>query len=49
MEIIQRIASFFFDLPEGGAPPSALLVVFGMAGQTSPSPVKLNSTAIETG
>lgn len=49
MENIQRIASFFFDLPEGGTPPSALFVVFGMARQSSPRncPVKLNSTAIE--
>lgn len=49
-QIIQRIASFFFDLPEGGTSPSAVFVVFDMAGQTSSisCPVKLSSTAIET-
>lgn len=30
---IQRIASFFFDLPEAGSPPLTVFLAFGMAGQ----------------
>lgn len=33
MQTIQRIASFFFDLPEAGSLPPTVFVAFGMAGQ----------------
>lgn len=32
MKIIQRIASFFFGLPEAALPPFAVFVALGMAG-----------------
>lgn len=33
MQTIQRIASFFFNLPEAGSPPLTVFVTFGMAVQ----------------
>lgn len=35
MEIIQRIASFFLDLPEAASPPFVVFMAFDMAGDSS--------------